>query len=271
MAAPTPAPGPASPAPVPAAPAAPSVVSVSVAVLRAEARLFAREPGAWFWIVLFPTALLTVLGLVPAFREPSKDLGGLRVIDLYVPVALLLSTITAGVQSMPNVLTGYRERGILRRLSTTPARPVALLLSQVVLHGAAVLVSAVLALAVGRLAFGVALPRQPLGYAVAFVLAALAALATGTVIAALSRTVKIAAAFGTIVFFPTMFSAGVWAPVQTMPQTLQTIVQATPLGAAARALGQAAAGDWPDWTLLGVSALWAVVLIAVSARWFRWE
>ena len=43
-------------------------------LLATEARLFAREPGWLFWILLFPSLLLGVLGLVPSFREPDPEL-----------------------------------------------------------------------------------------------------------------------------------------------------------------------------------------------------
>ncbi|MFC9066134.1 MULTISPECIES: ABC transporter permease [Streptomyces] len=243
----------------------------SRAVLRSEFRLFTREPGAIFWILVFPTALISILGLIPAFREASEDLDGRRVIDLYVPVAVLLSMIVAGVQSMPAVLSGYRERGILRRLSATPARPQTLLTAQLVLHGTAIAVSVALALVVGRLAFSVALPDQLAGYLLALLLTGAAALALGAVITALSRTTKIAQTVGTVVFFPAMFTAGVWLPVQTMPDALRDIVQLTPFGAASQALDQAATGAWPAWSHLGVMALWTMVLTAVAIRRFRWE
>lgn len=246
-------------------------MSASTAVLKSEARLFSREPGALFWIIAFPTALLAILGLIPSFRTADPSIGGLRVIDLYVPIVVLLAVIMAGLQTLPPVLAGYRERGILRRMSTTPVRPVSLLAAQIVLNGAAALGSAVLAMAVGRLVFGVALPRQLFGYLLALVLAALAALAFGATIAAFSRTTKIASAIGSAVFFPGMFTAGVWFPVQVMPDLLRHIVEFTPFGAASQALNQAAAGDWPNWSHLGVTALWTVILIAAAARWFRWE
>jgi ABC-2 type transport system permease protein len=246
-------------------------MSASTAVLKSEARLFSREPAALFWVIAFPTLLLSILGLVPSFRMADPALGGLRTVDLYVPVVVLLAVIMAGLQAMPPALTGYRERGILRRMSTTPMRPVYLLAAQIVLNGAAALGSAILAMAVGRLAYGVALPRQLLGYTLALVLATLGALAFGATITALSRTTKISNAVGMAVFFPAMFTVGVWAPVQVMPDLLQRIVGFTPFGAAAQALNQAAAGDWPSWSHLGVTALWTVILIAVAARWFRWE
>ncbi|MCX4964922.1 ABC transporter permease [Streptomyces sp. NBC_00654] len=241
------------------------------AVLRAETRLFLREPGGLFWTLAFPSALLVVLGFVPPFMEAQDDLGGRRVIDLYVPVSVLLAMIMAGIQTMPPVLTTYRERGILRRMSTTPVRPSALLTAQIVLHGAAALGSAAMALAVGRLAYGVRLPGQLAGYTLALLLAVAGVLALGATISALSRTTKAAGAVGSVSYLVMMFTAGVWLPVQTMPGTLRRIVEITPLGAASQALDQAVSGQWPSWAHLGTVALWTVVLSFTASRVFRWE
>ncbi|MEV0054649.1 ABC transporter permease [Saccharopolyspora shandongensis] len=245
--------------------------SASIAVFKAEARLFGREPGNIFWIVVAPTVLLTILGLIPAFREADPARGGLRTIDLYVPVALLMATIMACIQSMPPVLSGYRERGILRRMSTTPVRPAALLAAQMVLHGVAMLGSAVLALTVGRVAFGVALPDQIAGYALTLFLTMLSTLALGAVLAAVARNAKVATAIGSVAFILMMFTAGVWVPVQVMPDLLQRIVEFTPLGAASMALAEASGGGWPSWSHLAVVVLWSAVLAGAAVRWFRWE
>lgn len=244
---------------------------LDTAVLRTEFRLFRREPGGIFWIALFPTLLLAVLGSIPSFREADPALGGLRPVDAYVPVAVLLGLIVGGLQGMPPTLTGYRETGVLRRMSTTPVRPSALLTAQMLVVGAASLLSALTTLAVGRLAFRVALPEQPFGYLLALLLALGASLALGAVLCALSRTVKIAAAAGSTALFPAMFCAGVWLPVEAMPDVLAGIVGRTPFGAAARALNEAAAGDWPSWIHLAVLSAWTALLGAAASRWFRWE
>ncbi|GAA4059227.1 ABC transporter permease [Actinomadura miaoliensis] len=246
-------------------------MSVSTAVLKAELRLFGREPFTLFWIVVFPSVLLTILGLIPSFRDPDPELGGGRVIDLYVPVNVLLAMIMAGIQALPPVLSGYRERGILRRMSTTPVRPAALLTAQIVLHFAAALGSSLLVVAVGRLAFDVALPGHLPGYLLALLLGALGALAMGAAVTAVTPTTKATTVVGSLAVFPMMFVAGVWVPVQTMPELLRHIVEYFPFGAASQALHQAADGAWPDWTHLGVTAAWAAVLIAAAVRWFRWE
>ncbi|MGC9381661.1 ABC transporter permease [Streptomyces sp. MH13] len=244
---------------------------LNTAVLKTEIRLFAREPGGIFWILLFPTLLLAILGSIPSFRESDPNLGGLRPVDAYVPVAVLLGLIVGALQGMPPTIAGYRENGILRRMSTTPVRPSALLTAEMLVLGAAALLSSLVALAVGRLAFDVGLPGQPLGYLLALLLALLGSLALGALLAALSRTTKIATAVGSTALFPAMFCAGVWLPVEAMPDLLADIVGWTPFGAAAQALNDAAAGDWPDWSHLGVLAGWTVLLTAAASRWFRWE
>ncbi|WP_274033462.1 ABC transporter permease [Streptomyces sp. MMBL 11-1] len=241
------------------------------AVLLTETRLFLREPGSLFWILVFPTVLLVILGFVPAFKEPDDTFGGRRVIDLYVPVSVLLAMIMAGLQAMPPVLTAYRERGILRRMSTTPVRPSALLTAQITLHGAAALGSALLVVTVGRVVYAVALPGHLLGYALALLLAVGAVLALGATICALSRTTKAATAVGSVAYLTMMFTAGVWVPVQAMPDTLRRIVQVTPFGAVSQALDQAASGHWPSWAYLGVVTLWTALLGLAAARLFRWQ
>jgi ABC-2 type transport system permease protein len=246
-------------------------MSATTAVLRTETKLFARESGFLFWVVGFPVALLVILGLVPSFREPEADQGGQSVIDLYVPVTVLLALITAGIMAMPSTLAAYREQGILRRLRTTPVGPAALLLAQVVVLAVGGLVSALLVLVVGRAAFGTPLPEQLLGYAVAMLLALLAALSLGALVTAISPSTKVASALASVAYFSSMFTAGVWVPVQAMPDVMRDVVGWTPMGAASEALNQAATGTFPDLVHLLVVLGWSVVLGAAAVRTFRWE
>ncbi|MFB4283556.1 MULTISPECIES: ABC transporter permease [unclassified Nonomuraea] len=246
-------------------------MSASIAVLKAEGRLFRREPGSVFWILAFPLLLLVILGLVPSFREAGSASGGARPIDLYLPVAVLLGMILSGLNSLPPTLTGYREKGILRRMSTTPVRPAAILAAQVLVHGAAALAGGIVVIATGRVLYGVALPANLLAYALTLILAMLGALVCGGLIAAVSRTAKGATSAATIIFFPVAFTAGMYVPVQSMPQALQSVVELTPFGAASQALHQASAGNWPALPHFAIMLVWITVLAGASIRWFRWE
>lgn len=253
------------------APAGRRAASPTAAVLRTEARLFARETGSLFWILLFPVVLLLILGAVPTFRDPDPALGGLAVIDLYVPTVILMSMVLAAIMAMPAVVWAYRESGILRRLRTTPVRPSSLLAAQVAIHAAAVAASSALVLVVGRSVFGTPLPASLPGYAVAYLLSLLACFSLGALVTALAPDARTGTVLGTIVFFGSMFTAGVYFPVQGMSGTLRQVVELSPLGAATEAMTTAMQGDVPHLRHLLVVGGWALVLTLVSVRTFRWE
>jgi ABC-2 type transport system permease protein len=236
-----------------------------------ELKLNAREPVTAFFTLLFPTVLVVILGSIPAFREPSDDLGGGRVIDVYVGIAALLTLAMLGLQVVPMVLATYREKGILRRLGTTPVRPVLLLSAQLAAALITAVVATALALATGRLAFDVALPSQFAGFVLAFLLTALGIFAIGLFIAALVPTGKAGNSIGTLLFFPLMFFAGLWTPREVMPQVLQRISDFTPLGAGERAVHEAMTGHWPGALSATVLVGYLVVFGVAAARLFRWS
>jgi ABC-2 type transport system permease protein len=246
-------------------------MNVFVKLTRNELRLFRREPMVVFFALCFPTILVVILGSIPSFRDPDPALGGETVISIYVGIALALSLAMLGLQFVPAVLALYRERGILRRLATTPVRPVALLGAQLVSAILTALVSAALVLAVGRIVFDVKLPHQFAGFVVAYVLSAAGVFAIGLLIAALVPTGKAANAAGTLLFFPSMFFAGLWTPREAMPKVVQRIGDFTPLGAGERALHDAATGHWPSLLPVVVLIGYVIVFGGAAAKLFRWE
>jgi ABC-2 type transport system permease protein len=224
-----------------------------------------------FFVVAFPTVLVIILGSIPAFREPIPDLGGGRIIDLYVGISVALVLAMLALQVTPSVLATYREKGILRRLATTPVGPGRMLSAQLVMSMLAGIVSAGLILAVGRIAFDVPLPAQFGSFVIAFLLSAAAVFAIGLLIAAVAPSGKAANSIGTLLFFPSMFFAGLWTPREVMPKIIQRIGDFTPLGAGERALHDAAGGHWINLLSLTVLVAYVVVFGAAAARVFRWE
>jgi ABC-2 type transport system permease protein len=126
-------------------------------------------------------------------------------------------------------------------------------------------------LIVGRVAYAVQTPRQPLAFALAIVLCAAALFAIGLTIAALAPTGRAASAIGTLLFFPMMFFAGLWIPRAVMPADLRHIGDYMPLGAAVQALQDATAGHWPHPLQLAVLAAYIVVFGIIASKAFRWE
>lgn len=236
-----------------------------------EMKLLWREPLAIFFSLAFPTLLLMILGSIPGFREPDKNIGGLRFIDLYVPIAIAFAMTMLGLQALPTALAIYREKGILRRMAVTPVGPARVLQAQMLTCLLMAIGAVGMLVIVGRVAFAVPLPRQPFGFALAIVLCSAALFSIGLTIAALVPNGRAASAVGTLLFFPMMFFAGLWIPRAAMPANLRGISDYTPLGAGVQALQDAAAGTWPHPLQLAVLAAYIVVFGIISSKVFRWE
>lgn len=236
-----------------------------------ETKLFFREPMLWMFALGFPPLLLVIFGAIPAFRVPDADLGGLRVIDLYAPIVVAIAIATLALTSLPQQFAAYREKGILRRMRTTPVKPVVLLGAMMVMFTTMSVASMVVVLAVARLAFDVSLPENLLAYALAYLLAALATFALGLLVAALAPSGASASAIGLVLFFPMLFFAGLWIPRASMNDVLLTISDFTPLGAGVQSLQDATAGGWPQLLHVVVMVGWVIVAGGVAARYFRWE
>jgi len=121
------------------------------------------------------------------------------------------------------------------------------------------------AVLVGVIAFDLPLPQRPIWFALAFVLSAAALLAIGVLIGALVPTAQAGVGSGMLLYF-----AGIYLPLEIMPEGLRTFSSWTPPGAAVNALGDAWAGTVPTGTSLLVLIATAVVAGGLATRFFRW-
>ena len=237
---------------------------------RSEFRLMFREPSISFVVVL-PILLIMIFGLLPSTGKPSADFGGGRFIDFYVPVVLTMIIAMMSLNLLAGVLGTYRERGVLRRLAATPVRPLTLMMAQGLVNF--VLLTAVSAVLLGTagFAFDVPMPRQMLGFLLAFVLCVSAMFSIGLLIAAVAPNGRAANGIGTLVFFPLIFLAGMWTPGPMMPEVVRRISEFSPLGAGMQAMQRAWDGSFPLPLHLGVMLAFTLGVGFVAARLFRWE
>ncbi|USQ74878.1 ABC transporter permease [Ornithinimicrobium cryptoxanthini] len=245
-------------------------------LLGSEARLFTRDVGNVFFVVGFPTVLLLGMAFaIPGMRETITDapqpFTGLRPMDLFAPIVVAVAVATAGLTTLPTYLAAYRETGVLRRLATTPMRPLGVLVGQVLAQLAGLTVGCGLALGVGAMVIGLPGPER-IGLAAASYLLAVAAIfAIGLMLGGLAPKATTASGIGMLLYFPMLFLAGMWTPGPLMPDTLERIAAYSPLGAASQSLSAAwFGGDLPILQLL-VMAGWAVAAFGVALRTFRWD
>ncbi|MCW2523304.1 MAG: Transport permease protein [Frankiales bacterium] len=240
------------------------------AMLLSEGRLLLRNPGVVLWTAVLPVAAAIILGSIPAVREPSKDLGGLSFFQVYQPILVFFALTLLAMQALPDVLTRYREMGVLKRLRTTPVSPGLLLCAQLALILAVAIVCMALMVVIPPLG-GAPWPRNVGGFVITYLLGAWALLGLGMVIASLFHNAKVAAGFGSFLFFVMQFFAGLWWQRPNMPGWLRDISDFTPSGAAVQGLTDSSVGHWPRALYLIVLAVWGVATSRLAIRFFSWE
>lgn len=251
-------------------------MSALAALTRSEGTLLFRSPTAIFMALLFPAALLLMQGLV----IPGTDalIGGddpvfarLRTIDLFVPIALTVALGSVSLTNFPSAIGGYREKGVLRRLATTPVGPHRVLFAQVIISGSSLVAGAIIAALAAMVFLHAQAPQSVLMVVGVFTLAAVQMLALGSLIAARASSAQNANGIGMLVFFASLFTAGVWTPGPMMAEPLRQMSGFTPLGAASQALTAGWYGQPVPAFLIAVMLLWTILLIFLAVRTFRWR
>jgi ABC-2 type transport system permease protein len=240
-------------------------------IVRNEARLAWRQPAGLIAGVGISLGLLIMFGEVSAFRQSSARLDGLTTFEIYLPILIAFSIGAIALIYLPGPLVSYREQGILRRMSTTPAPASWVLAAQLVVQACAMVFSLLVLLIVSIVFFGASAPKNVGGLILAIVLSIAAMFTIGLTIAAMARTAGAARGILAAVFYPLMFFAGLYYPVQLMPGIMLGISHLTPLGASVQALVYSIYGGFPPVQSLLVLAGYSLIFGYLARRLFRWE
>ena len=234
-----------------------------------EAKLMIREPGILFIGLFLPAIVILVIGAIFAPHEPDPLLGGRRFIDLLAPSMLVITLATLGIQTMPARLIKDRESGVLRRLSTTPARPLTIVVAQLLVNMAVAIGATVVLIVAGSVAYQIPVPQNLIGFGVAFLLGMSALFAMGLLVAAIAPSGGVATALTLLLFATVMLLGGVYLPRWLLPDILVRIGDVTPPGV--QAMLEAWLGATPQLLPLVIMAAITLAAGTAAARLFRWE
>jgi ABC-2 type transport system permease protein len=216
-------------------------------------------------------------GRPPAVRmsEAPVESSSLSYIDFLVPGLLAMAISQSAVFGIAGVLVSWRERGMFRRLRLTPLPLWEFATGRIMASLVLAIAQAAVLLTVGKVAFGVNLSAHAILTIIPLVLAgALCFIAIGFLVGSLAKTQEAGDAIGNVVTLPMIFLAGVFFPLDSAPSWLQTVAKLLPLTYLATGLrdlavrGHSFASSIPDIAVLLAGAL---VLGAISLRYFRWE
>jgi ABC-2 type transport system permease protein len=220
--------------------------------------------------VVLPVGLLVALGSIPGVDEPDPALGGQRGIDTWVPsMAFTLAVAMLALFMLPMVLSTYRERGVLRRFATTPARPAALLAAQLFANLLVVAVAVAAVFVVGSLVVDLHAPRNLPGFALVLGAGVLALFGIGLLLASVIPSQRAAQGITWLVFAPSAFLAGVYVPIQYLPDWVQRTADFTPLAAFRTAVETVWVGEGPRPLHVAVLVATAVLSWLAAVRFLQ--
>ena len=237
-----------------------------------EAKLFLREPVGAFFTLVFPLMFLFLFGSISG-NEPTPMFGGQRTIDAAIPSLTAMIIGTTGLMSTTITMATYREKGILRRLRTTPVSPLAALAAQVIVVFAMTCLGMLLLIAAGMLVYHVHFEGNAFSVLGSFVLSSLSFFGIGFILAGTMPTARTAQVAGMVLLYPMMFLSGAFFPVELLPAAVQKVSAFMPLTYVVNLLRGLWTGEPWGKHLLDVGVLAGMLLlgIIVSLKTFRWE
>ncbi|MGD0232439.1 MAG: ABC transporter permease [Syntrophorhabdales bacterium] len=151
-----------------------------------------------------------------------------RFIEFFVPGIIAMSVMILSLFGTVNVNTELRQKGVIRKLSTTPITRTDWILSNILYQFLLAVLSTMAMLLVSYAVFRVRL-RINAWLPVFIVLDVFAFVGIGMILTRFAKEAQSAAAAANAISFPMMFLSGSFFPLEMMPGFIRTIARILPL------------------------------------------
>jgi ABC-2 type transport system permease protein len=237
-----------------------------------EFKLFMREPVGAFFTLVFPLMMLFLFGSIYG-NEPSQYFNGRGTIDISIPAYTAMIIATSGLMSITITMAAYREKGVLRRLRTTPISPMSILAAQVIVVFTMTLLGMLLLIMAGKIVYHVKFEGNALSVFGGFVLSSLSFFGLGFILAGVMPNARTAQIVGMVCLYPMLFLSGAGFPRELLPDTIKKISAFLPLTYVVNLLRGLWIGEAWSAHLLDAGVLLGMLIIGViiSIKTFRWE
>jgi ABC-2 type transport system permease protein len=173
---------------------------------------FWLNPVAAFFTLGFSVVFLVLLG-ASAGSSHNHTIGGLRVIQYYVPGFIAYGVMAACFNSLSISLVVRRETGLLKRARLAPL-PTWILLAAVFASTLVIcVIQVVVLLAIGKIGYHVALPSAWGAFVVALVVGAASFTSLGVAMSTFIPNQEAGGPVVSVVFFVLLFLSGLWYPI----------------------------------------------------------
>lgn len=239
-----------------------------------EIKIFMREPLGAIGTIVIPVIAFIFLGKATAGQSaaPTESFSGLLAPG-GIPTLLALTVTVSAVLSLANIISIYREGGILKRMRATPLRPWTILTAHVLVKLLLTALTMILMLMAGKRYFAIGSQVPLVKFTIALLISVLSTLSIGFIVASVIPTARFAQPIGAVIFYPMIGLSGLFVPTESLPPKLRAIAKVLPLTRSASLLQGMWTGD--SWSAhagdLLVLAVVFIVCLALTSRVFRWE
>jgi ABC-2 type transport system permease protein len=246
----------------------------ALAQLKADLRIFRRNPAALFFTAILPVIFLVLfVGIFGNQRLAEYD--GVRASTLYLPAFIALAVVSSAFVSLAMGFTRMRENGVLKRVRATPVPPWIVFAGRIGTSIVTAVLTTALLMAIGSLIFGVTLPTNALpGLLAALAVGTFAFCALGIAYTRVISNEESAPALTNAVVLPMYFISGVFVPFRQLPDGVQRIAELLPAQPFVDALRIAFDPHTSGAGLAGGDllklAIWGAAGLFFAVRFFGW-
>ncbi len=226
-----------------------------------EMKLSLRSFDAVFFGIIMPVIIVGIIYLVNK-TILTENFGA------YISIGIC----AIGLMALPLTLSGYREKGILKRFQVTPTSPGKLLLVQLIVQGIMALSSALI-VTIAALLLGYKLTGSLTLTILSYLLVLVSIFSIGLLIASLAPDSKKAGFICSLVYFPMLLLSGTTIPLSVFPGWMGKVAGILPLTQGVKLLNGISLGHSLDqyiFQLLILSAV-AIISIIISIKYFKWS
>jgi ABC-2 type transport system permease protein len=169
-------------------------------------------------------------GMPPFIKSVTKSIltRKYRFIEFFIPGIIAMAVMTASLFGTVNLNTELRQKGVIRKLSTTPITRTDWILSNILYQFILAVISTMAMLLVSYAVFHVSLHIN--AWLPAFILLdVFTFVGIGMILTRFAKEAQSAAAAANAIMFPMMFLSGSFFPIEMMPGFLQTLARTLPL------------------------------------------
>jgi len=158
----------------------------------------------------------------------KKSIENASYVAFFIPGALTMALMTAGLFGVGAGIPREREKGLLRKLATTPLRKLHHGLAFIFQSAIIALLQAAIIISVGALAFRVSFLIEPLELVIILALGGITFASLGFLVGSIAKTANAAEGVVNIFYFPMLFLSPIFFPSSLLPLVVHLVSRGLP-------------------------------------------